>query len=351
MSNKIKEELEKIEIPKELHDRAKLGVEKAKSETVDHYQSFNRRKRKKWGVGKKITYFVSAAVLLFGLLFGSAFIFPSMANVLAKVPFLSTIFESEPAVSTVSEELRDKGYKISGVSFRVKNKTMTISVEGSNEYYEDVKDEIKDIAKDILQSKHYDAYTLKVDKYKPFVHDISAEDKKRMKESDKLLTAIHQALEEHDYNVMGLGIRNNKIERFVSLDIPDTEARVEEIKELVGNVIKEKDLGEFPIKINKINMERKAQERRWMPVISTIFEGLLAKKEYKVTGEAYSFYPLPLRIEIRTSIHSTNQDAEELGEKIEDTIDNFIETEAVSQAVKDDPYRVEVLSKDKKKIN
>ncbi|ASN04782.1 DUF4030 domain-containing protein [Virgibacillus necropolis] len=349
MNNKIKQELEKIEIPDELHNRAKLGVEKAKMEKEGHNST--GKKKKKWSIGKKFTYFGSAAVLLFGLLFGSAFIFPSMASVLAKVPFLSTIFESEPAVSTVSEELRDKGYKISGVSFRVKNKTMTISVDGSDEYYEDVKDEIKDIAKDILQSKHYDAYNLKVDKYKPFVPDVSEETKKRMEESDILLTAIRQSLEKHDYKVLSYGIRNNKFEEFITLDIPDTESRVEEIKELIHQVVQEKDLGEFPIKVNEINMERRAQESRWMPVINTIFEGLLAKEEYKVIGEGYSFYPLPLRIEIRTSIHSTDSDAQELGNKIEDTIDNFIETEAASKAVQGDPYRVEVLSKDKKKIN
>ena len=60
MSNKVKEELEKIEIPKELHERSKLGVEKAKLE---------KKRRNK--IGKIITGFggmVAGTVLVVGLL-------------------------------------------------------------------------------------------------------------------------------------------------------------------------------------------------------------------------------------------------------------------------------------------
>lgn len=350
MSNKIKQELEKIEIPDELHDKAKLGVEKAKAENERDNQLLTNKRKKKWSIGKKITYFSSAAILMFGLLFGSAFIFPSMASVMAKVPFLGTIFESEPVVMVISEKLRDKGYKIGGVSFRVRNKTLTISIEGSEKYFQDVRGDVKNIASGVLNSRNYDAYTLKVDKYKAMELDVSEEERKKVDKITMLLMEVQQELEKHDYNAR-VGIRNNKFGKTISLKVPNTESRVDEIKELVRSIVREKDLGEFQIKINKFNVKRKAQENRWMPVITTIFEGLLAKKEFKVTGEGYSFHPLPLRFEIRTSIKSSDPDANELGKKIENTIDNFIESADVEEAVKDDPYKVVVLSKDKKQIN
>jgi len=69
VSNKIKEELEKIEIPKELHERSKLGVQKAKSE---------KKKRNK--IGKVITGFgglVAGIVLVVALLAAND---PTLAN-------------------------------------------------------------------------------------------------------------------------------------------------------------------------------------------------------------------------------------------------------------------------------
>lgn len=41
MSNKIKQEIDKIEIPKELHERSKMGVLKAKSEKQKNKRSYN----------------------------------------------------------------------------------------------------------------------------------------------------------------------------------------------------------------------------------------------------------------------------------------------------------------------
>lgn len=41
MSNKIKQEIDKIEIPKELHERSKMGVLKAKSEKQGNKKSYN----------------------------------------------------------------------------------------------------------------------------------------------------------------------------------------------------------------------------------------------------------------------------------------------------------------------
>lgn len=72
MSNKVKQELEKIEIPKELHDRAKLGVMEAKSE------------KPKSKLKKFVIPLVASISIMFSAGVGAAYI-PSFNNLLAYV--------------------------------------------------------------------------------------------------------------------------------------------------------------------------------------------------------------------------------------------------------------------------
>lgn len=73
MSNKINQEIHKIEIPKELHDRSIVGVKKAKTEQQT----------------KKFKNPILAAVFILGLFTTSvAFAFPSVA---AQIPFMNNV--------------------------------------------------------------------------------------------------------------------------------------------------------------------------------------------------------------------------------------------------------------------
>ncbi|NGY91968.1 DUF4179 domain-containing protein [Bacillus megaterium] len=95
MKNKLKQELEQIEIPKELHMRAKLGVEKAKSEQP-------RRTFK-----KAIVFSAAAALFLIGSAGVSAAAFPSFNHLLSLVsPDIALFLQP---IETTSE---DKGIKM-----------------------------------------------------------------------------------------------------------------------------------------------------------------------------------------------------------------------------------------------
>ncbi|PLT33417.1 hypothetical protein CUU64_14095 [Bacillus sp. V5-8f] len=54
---------------------------------------------------------------------------------------------------------------------------------------------------------------------------------------------------------------------------------------------------------------------------------------------------------IKTTISSTDPDKVEVGQEIEDTILEFLESEEAKAAIQNDEYKIIVLSKDKKKIN
>ncbi|WP_221568421.1 DUF4179 domain-containing protein [Alkalihalobacillus sp. TS-13] len=168
MSNKFKHELEKIEIPKELHNRVKIGVEKAKAETsaADGYHELGKIK-KSWYT-RKITYICAAVVLFFGLFIGSAFVSPVMAKMVSKLPYLGQLFESEPITSEIVEELEEMDYPIMGVGVSYQGKKeIWIRIEGSQDYVDGIKEDVEKSVHDILGSRNYDAYTIKVSRYEP----------------------------------------------------------------------------------------------------------------------------------------------------------------------------------------
>ncbi|WP_338368128.1 DUF4179 domain-containing protein, partial [Enterococcus faecium] len=180
-SNTVKEEVDKIKIPEDKLDQAiEFGLK--------------RGKKSKRGVGKKVLYICSAAVLLFGLLIGSTFVSPAMARVVSKIPYLGQIFENENDVLyVISEELREKGYKNTGAGVSFPEKEIIIEIEGSEKYFDTVKADVEKIARNILQSRNYDAYTLKVNKSRTDESkgDVDPKYEKEMEQFDREYMIIH----------------------------------------------------------------------------------------------------------------------------------------------------------------
>ncbi|MGE7186226.1 DUF4030 domain-containing protein [Peribacillus sp. NPDC006672] len=289
MDNKIKQEMDKIEIPKELTNRVLLGVENAKKDYKRHNQlkPESKNDRKKWSLRKRIIFLSGVAVLFLGLFISSAFVSPAMAKVISNIPYLGSIFQSEPIGNLTFDELEEKGYKISGTGISYKpKKEVDVRVEGSDDYFNEVKDDIEKTAQAILKSKGYDAYSVKVSK-EPVLND-------------------------YDLNK-------------------------EDIKEktLLDNETED-------IKITK-GTDKGTQ------ITPAIAEGLISKKEFKVTGVSYKGNPLSFIIS--TSILSSDPAAKELGTEIDSMIGEFLKSDEISPILGDEPYKIIVKSKDKKKIN
>ncbi|WP_106498213.1 DUF4030 domain-containing protein [Lentibacillus sp. Marseille-P4043] len=336
-----------------------------KQETAERIKKgvFNEIRNKKANspVGKKLMYFSSAIVLLFGVLIGAAFVSPSVAKVLAQIPVLNSLFEKDSSSSlgsSIIDTLEELDYNIGGSFLDVREKTIGVSIKGSESYFNEVKGDVEQEIEGILHEKGLDAYHVEVGREKENVsveNEISDEQRKKiegyMKKSKNLENAILNELDKQNYDIISAHVRINKIEKFIPLEIPVSETRVEEIKQIVNNIVEKKNLGDFKIKIYKIDPEKEEADRRWTPVITTITEGLIGMEGLKVEGVGYSFYPSPLTLSIRTSIDSSDSNAKELGNEIERTVRQFIESNEVAEIVKDDPYKINVYNKDKEKIN
>ncbi|WP_226036287.1 DUF4030 domain-containing protein [Aquibacillus saliphilus] len=346
MSNKIKRELENIDIPTELQDRARLGVNKAKGE-MDR-DSFHFIKNK-WVVTS------SAIVLGFFLLIGSAFISPTMSEILAKVPFLNLI-QSESIVKIVSDELKEQGYQVQGVSDSAyPDKIIYVSIDGTDQYYDDVKDQVKDKTEEILGESNYDAFSVEIEKFKEHRNiepNLDEKSKQYMEETEVLMEAISERLDAEGFEITTFGVTHNQFDHYVQLDIPDNEPRNGELKQLIEEVIGQHDFGDFEVKLNKYNEERRDLEMAVSSkVIGPLHEALRAREEFHTKGMAYSFHPAPLQIIVKTTVKSTDKDAKEFAADLETTVEKFLATEEIKKVMKDEPYKIIIRSSNQKKLN
>ncbi len=298
---------------------------------------------------RKLMYTGVAVIILFCFLIGSAFISPVMAEVVSKIPYLSKIFHSEPIINIVMNELQKKGYKIAGVASI--SKKIYISVDESEAYIEENRDDIESIASEILKAKQYNAYTIEVERQ---VNNDVPEASDRDKALDESLEKIKKELTAQQFNILSIGFMypspNAKTVNIeIGINTKESEQRIEQIKEIVAASLG--DVGDYSIKIERINLAERDKDAVWSEIIAAIYEGLSAKKKNQVTGIAYSFHPAPLEITIKTSINSSDKELDTKVGNIEETINEFLNTKEMKDKIADEKYRIIIRSKDKKRIN
>lgn len=348
MSDRLKKEMEKITIPDELHNRAVSGVEQAKREKEEGKSPVVRFFQ------SKVTRFAGVAVLLLSLVIGSGFVSPTMANMLAKVPYLSTFFDAKPIENVIEAHLLEEGYEIAGVQQSpYPDKVMKVAVKGSEQYVDEVKEEIKDKTKELLLDYQYDAFDVKVVKYQPRKPTVMDEETKRYaEEAELLMKNVGDAFEEHGFTFNSFGVQHTQKERLLTMDVPDTETHVEEMKQVAKEVIDSLGFEDFKVKVRLIDMELQERERIWASkIIPVLHEGLRAKKEFHTKGMAYSFHPLPLQVIVKTTLKSTDDDAKQIAKKIEKTVEEFLASEEIAPLIEGEEYILIVRSSDQKKLN
>jgi Protein of unknown function (DUF4030) len=292
-------------------------------------------------------YTMGAAVLLFTLFIGSAFVSPAMAKVASKLPYLGQFFESKDIVMVMHEEFVDKGYKVAsvGVSYQGK-KEVVIVIDGSSSYFDQVKDDVESTASELLKSRNFDAYAVEVTKYKERKDETTPEQEERYKKESELFTALNSVYKE--YQLAGLSLNSDK--KVVEIEIPDTDTKMTEIKQQVQSVIRTKTNELYTVNFKKVNMKKRDQNRRWAEILGMVGDELMGKKVYKVTGLGYSVYPSP-EIIFKTSLKVSDPEAKKHATELEKVIEEFLKTEKMQAKVKGDSYKITIRSKDYKKIN
>jgi hypothetical protein len=323
-------------------------------ETIDQLESSQpvRSKKNLFSIKqnlllRNVVYCGIALFLLSGAFISSAFVSPAMAQMAAKIPYLGQLFKQKPVADVLYQELEKMGYKTASVgqTYYGGKKELVVSVEGSEKYFNKVRGDITDIATNILSKRQYDAYTFKIERMEPYVYTETSEQEKRI---EKIQTDISTELEKHHYDFLVANVSFHSPLR-VELEIPNTETRVKEIKAVIHAVLAENKTENTSIKIKKINLKKRDQDNRWGNIVTDVGEDLLGKEKYHVKMVGYSVHPEP-QVFIYTSL-SISEDNKKFADELKGIIDEFLKTKEMKNKVKDDPYKVVIYGKGKKKLN
>ncbi|MDP1420375.1 DUF4030 domain-containing protein [Peribacillus simplex] len=347
MDFKIKKEIEKIEIPNELHDFVKLGIIQAKEETKTLVPSFEKKPvKKRWSQKKKFTYLTLASIMMVGLFISTAFISPAMATIASQIPYLNQIFHSDSILDSVSQIIDEEGIQVSSSGVRyLPKKEVYIVLDGPIEYYNDTKEELELKIKELLAAKDFDAYSINISQEESYVS--------KQKEKNEIETLYNKL--EDNFNKLGYQAINISIdpsEEAILINLNSSEKNYKqaqneiekEARKITNNSSTYKN---YDIKIanTKVEVIKAGKGAEIAPILE---EGLLSKKEFKVTSIGYTTNSLTFSI--YTSIDSTDSKSRESIKTLKNTINEFLQSEEIKTIVEGEPVTIKIFNKDNKII-
>jgi Protein of unknown function (DUF4030) len=347
---------DKLKYPKNAHMHFNEKHKKNVLGAIKDLPEKNQRKgskiiMKRWG------YSTLAAAALFLLLIGSTHISLGMAKVAAKIPYFNLFIEQTEykyaLYDVIGDVMHENKYEFNTLDVSIPDREIQIEVLGTKEEVKAMKDEVIVRVNNELVAQNFGKYDIEVKRgelRQPM--EPTPEENEYMRKSMELEGKVQDLLVKNNYQpAFPIEVRINSMENFIYIALPKTEKRVDELKEQLKLLTKE--YGEFRYRITSIDMAAREQELRWgkSGVLDVLFGGLDENKAFKVTGLSYSFHPLPLQIKVKISLKSTDPEAKQLAEEIENEITDFIQTHEMATEVRNDPYELIILGKDKKKIN
>lgn len=333
VKEEINKEVDAIDIPPSLYEFAKnIKSESEKSHTSlkKINDSFDKRKRKRYPIAVAI-------VVGFGIIVTSTFLSPAMAEMKSKIPFLGQLFQSKSIDLLIYEAIEKAGYDRASIGMTPGDKILfEISLEGTKEDADRERKKITTIVDEILKSKGYDQYKIKVSSFIPEITPLSEEEKKLA----DLGQVIEKNLRSSGYDIITVNPYNEKID----INIPLTETRENEISKITLDIAKDNGLDKT-VSFTKVDVENNKREGIWLDYLRTIHEGLSLNKEFHVSSYGYSYRPEKMKIIIKTTMKLNDKDAEATVKKIESEIVSFLETDDVQAKVKNQPYELIIRSK------
>lgn len=337
MNNKIKSEFKKIKIPSELDMKIQTGIMRFE---VERNSLKKRRPRKS-------ILIACSAVLIIGLLFGSAFLSPTMANIVIKIPYLGDIFESKQVINIISEELDKKGYQTTDISIQFKsNPSINITLQGDKQYFASVKKDVKELIEEILQFRGYDSYKINLSQERNISEDNASSSST---EQTKMFQEIYRKAQERNLELIGIGIRpDNK--KFI-VNIPSSSNSKTDLEELILSVAEAYGWNEYLVEFEIVDMAKQKQAHKWNEIISAISEGLIGNSEFHVKEVGYSNNKQPFTIYIYTTLNSLESQEKDQIIEIENMIAELINSDKAQELIKGEEYQVIIKNKDNKQIN
>lgn len=306
---------------------------------------------KRWG------YSTIAAAVLFLLLIGSTHVSLGMAKVAAKIPYFNLFIKQTEykyaLYDVIGDVMNENKYDFNRLDVSIPDREIRIEILGTKEEVKAIKDEVAKSLNKELVAQNFGKYDIAVQRgelHEPI--EPTPEEMEYERKSMELQQKVADLLAKNNYQpAFPIEVRINSMENYMYIALPSTEKRVDELKEQL--ILLTKEYGEFKYRITSIDMAAREQELRWEKsgVLSILFGGLDENKAFKVTGLSYSFHPHPLQMKVKIALKSTDSEAKQLANEIENEITDFLQTHEMAAEVRNDPYELIILGKDKKQIN
>ncbi|CAM4411881.1 hypothetical protein BAMA_18525 [Bacillus manliponensis] len=344
--------LNNLEVPKsietfmdELPNRYANGeIEKDIEDQVNReWSGFQKDLKKKNRFKQKRVIFpvsIAAACLLF---IGGAFVSPAMAQIASKIPYLNLLFESKPVIDEISDALNEEGYKWDGLGVSVHPREVSVGIEGSNAYYRKVKEPVTELIQGVLDARNYDAYKIRIYKAEmPPQRDTTAEELRKSEENEKAITLTSEVLKKYGYESDKVMVYDDQI---IKLQLPNNETRINEIKNDVMENVKKIGIKEFQVKVRTYDHQKEEREVRWMPIFTTIVDGLTAKQKYEVKSVGYTNKHEYFSISIDTNLSPSNKNTDDVVNEIEQTVQDFLSSDEIQKMIQGDQYEIVIYDK------
>jgi hypothetical protein len=352
--------LEQLELPESIFQFIeelpnKTITTEAEEQVEEEWDRFQRntRKQKTVVIKKRMIILTLSAAAVLGLFISTAFVSPAVAQVASHIPYLNLIFENKIQVKTLENEINQaimqKEFENIALHVNRDKKYIEAMVFNTEEYYNEVKTPIKGMIQEILKARKEDDYEIRV------ANDPETAEKwsKMDLESDKKIAEIEKTV----YEVLGKyhydsprhtsGISVNR----VNLELPVTEPNIKKIPLEIKDLLKQRGLGDLEVKVYKYNLGLEERGGKFMKIFDSIAIGLKAKPEYKIDSVGFTnnkkehFY-----ISIQLVLESTDPDIEEVVESIENTVQEFLQSDEALNSIQDEKYQVVISSIDNKKM-
>ncbi|WP_391201525.1 DUF4030 domain-containing protein [Psychrobacillus sp. L4] len=331
LKKEIKEEMEKIQAPSSMYEFAKNIKEE--SEKRPDFEKSTGRKRGWWK-----SQFVVAAVISFVVLTGSAFLNPTMAEVVSKIPYLGQVFH-KPIHEVIAEELEKEGYKTAGIGMGMwgQKARFDIRLKGTEEYVKQEEDKILTILTKILEKRGYDNFELMVSDTKEVSPVLKEIGKQREELGEKLMKDLQGA----GYPIMNVDARRPVVE--VYIPIADEAKKVEIYKAAIELL----NANDSPKQVQIItrDVSEDGRKSKWIPAMSSIEEEFFLKKEYQVADIRYSYKLEKVSITIITNMKSSDPETKETVNKIRKEITEFLDSEEIKTKIENQKYELIVQDK------
>ncbi|WP_163527231.1 DUF4179 domain-containing protein [Halobacillus ihumii] len=345
----FKKDVDKIEVPEEkLNTAIKSAIK--------------RGKKKKWSFGKKVTYLSGAAVIVFCLLIGSAFVSPAMAKVMSNVPLVSEILQSIAQTEDREEKLNHffgKAHETltnnyqgvvdvaMSMFFSSEPPNITVFVRDKTSKQE-LEDEIVQVIKDLAHSYNIGEVEINVDvQDKEFAHRKNGE---KERTNHQLFQITQEVLQQEGYRFTTLGI-DARTPHIIKVEIVGSEQHYNKVKDdiekLVHNAIYSQEQLKYEVEVTR-QTEAEIKEQKWQPILSSVREET-HKRYNKVTGFAFSFHPKPLQIILKTSLSEGGQ-SKRTAEQIANYARQVVEIKRDKLSIEKIPYKIIIRDKEQEAI-